>query len=144
MQRVHPESEVEENESEEEMEANEEDETNNSDSEGGEYSEDEGENGFDRIIEEAKVELQDELENKPEENEEKIKSRFQKIFREKYKDTILWMRILKKDPTHLKVMETAKNLRDIEDYDYEDSIESAIMLRKHLLNRLVPHFQELE
>ena len=70
---------------------------------------------------------------------------FKKVFREKYKDALLWIHQLRQNPTHRKIKETAQELRsDSGDYDYEESIEAAISQRKHLLNRLVPEYGEDE
>ena len=64
--------------------------------------------------------------------------RLRKLFREEYRDTVLWLHKLRKHPTHQLVMVTAKDFRDGPcDYDYEESIEAAVDQRKHLLNRLV-------
>ena len=61
-----------------------------------------------------------------------------KALRREYKDSLLWYQQLRKDPIHKAVMETAKRLRDDDDFDYEESIERAISSRKYLLNRLIP------
>ena len=67
------------------------------------------------------------------------------LFREEYKNTLLWIHALKQSPTHKKVMQTAKELREsADDYDYEESIEAAIDRRKHLLNRLVSESEVVE
>ncbi|CAH3033821.1 unnamed protein product [Porites lobata] len=47
-----------------------------------------------------------------------------------------WMRAMKKDPTFKKVMETQKELKDTEGFDWLESTELAIDKRKFLLNRL--------
>ena len=66
-------------------------------------------------------------------------TRLQKLFREEYRDTVLWLHKLRQNPTHQIVMQTAKDFRDGPyDYDYEESIDVAVDLRRHLLNRLVP------
>ena len=133
----------EESEQEEsEQQESDQEETESGDSNDGSDDKDAQDSAFDHIIEEARSQLEDELEKEPLESEELINKRFQKIFREKYIDTVLWMRRLKEEPIHLKIMDTAKNLRDDNDYDYEESIESSVSMRKHLLNRLVPNFQE--
>ena len=46
------------------------------------------------------------------------------------------MRAMKKDPTFKKVMETQKELKDTEGFDWLESTELAIDKRKFLLNRL--------
>ena len=66
-----------------------------------------------------------------------------KTFRKLYKNSLLWYRSLKKDPTHKAVMETAEKLRNEDDFDYEESIESAISSRKFLLNRQISSDAEI-
>ena len=46
-----------------------------------------------------------------------------------------WMRAMKKDSTFRKVMETQKDLKDTEGFDWLESTELAIDKRKFLLNR---------
>ena len=108
----------------------------------------EKENPFESIVSTARDLLQKEIEQDKhaETDEEKINKRFQKIFREVYEKRILWMRALKRNPTHKKILETARKLRDdgLTKYDYEESIGASIAERKRLLNRLVPDYQESE
>ena len=47
-----------------------------------------------------------------------------------------WKRAMKKDPTFKKVVETQKELKDSEGFDWLESTELAIDKRKFLLNRL--------
>ena len=47
-----------------------------------------------------------------------------------------WMRAMKKDYTFQKVMETQKDLKDTDGFDWLESTELAIDKRKFLLNRL--------
>ena len=54
---------------------------------------------------------------------------------------LIWIHDLKRDSIHKKIMETAKDLRDDKDFDYEESIERSISIRKTLLNRLVPAYE---
>ena len=61
-----------------------------------------------------------------------------KVLRMEYKKSLLWYRDLRKEPIHRAIMETAQRLRDDRDFDYKESIESAISSRKYLLNRLIP------
>ena len=51
-------------------------------------------------------------------------------------ENLQWMRAMKKDPTFKKVMETQKELKDTEGFDWLESTELAIDKRKFLLNRL--------
>ena len=51
-------------------------------------------------------------------------------------ENLQWMRAMQKDPTFKKVMETQKELKDLEGFDWLESTELAIDKRKFLLNRL--------
>ena len=67
-----------------------------------------------------------------------------KTSRELYQDAILmtssyrqkWMRAMEKDYTFQKVMETQKDLKDTDGFDWLESTKLAIDKRKFLLNRL--------
>lgn len=58
---------------------------------------------------------------------------YRKEFRQVLFEELKWIRYLKKDPIYKKIMETKNNLV-IEDYDWEEAMESAISRRKYLLN----------
>ena len=62
------------------------------------------------------------------------------VYRKELRKVLLenrqWMRAMKKDPTFKKVMETQKELKDTEGFDWLESTELAIDKRKFLLNRL--------
>ena len=51
-------------------------------------------------------------------------------------ENLQWMRVMQKDPTFKKVMETQKELKDSEGFDWLELTELAIDKRKFLLNRL--------
>ena len=51
-------------------------------------------------------------------------------------ENLQWMRAMKKDPTFKKVIETQKELKDTEGFDWLESTELAIDKRKFLPNRL--------
>ena len=116
---------------------------NSSDDTDSESDEDEP---FRRIIDMSKVQLEKEnTENSaPELDSTELKERLQKIFRRQYKDTLLWMYRLKRNATHKKIMDTAKEFRDERNYDYEESVESSISTRKHLLKRLFENLDDDE
>jgi len=59
-----------------------------------------------------------------------------KELREVLFDHLKWMHYLKRDPTYKKIMTTRKNLMDMNDYGWEEAVESAISQRKFLLNKL--------
>ena len=51
-------------------------------------------------------------------------------------ENLQWMRAMKKDPSFKKVIETQKELKDTEEFEWLESTELAIDKRKFLLNRL--------
>ena len=61
---------------------------------------------------------------------------YRKELRKVLLENLQWMRVMKKDPTFKKVMETQKELKDTEGFDWLESTELAIDKRKFLLNRL--------
>ena len=61
---------------------------------------------------------------------------YRKELRKVLLENLQWMRAMKKDPTFKKVMETQKELKDTEGFDWLKSTELAIDKRKFLLNRL--------
>ena len=61
---------------------------------------------------------------------------YRKELRKVLLENLQWMRAMKKDPTFKKVMETQKELKDTEGFDWLESTELAIDKRKFLLNRL--------
>ena len=61
---------------------------------------------------------------------------YKKELRKVLLENLQWMRAMKKDPTFKKVMETQKEVKDTEGFDWLESAELAIDKRKFLLNRL--------
>ena len=61
---------------------------------------------------------------------------YRKELRKVLLENLQWMRTMKKDPTFKKVVETQKELKDKEGFDWLESTELAINKRKLLLNRL--------
>ena len=61
---------------------------------------------------------------------------YRKELRKVLLEYLQWMRAMKKDYNFQKVMETQKDLKDTEGFDWLESIELAIDKRKFLLNRL--------
>ena len=51
-------------------------------------------------------------------------------------ENLQWMRAMKKYPSFKKVIETQKELKDTEEFEWLESTELAIDKRKFLLNRL--------
>ena len=48
---------------------------------------------------------------------------------------LLWMKQLKKDPVHRKIMHTKDTL--VDDFDPEEALEAAVDTRKFLIKRLL-------
>ena len=61
---------------------------------------------------------------------------YRKELRKVLLENLQWMRAMKKDPTFKKAMETQKEHKDTEGFDWLESTELAIDKRKFLLNRL--------
>ena len=61
---------------------------------------------------------------------------YRKELRKVLLEYLQWMRATKKDYTFQKVMETQKDIKDTEGFDWLESTELAIDKRKFLLNRL--------
>ena len=61
---------------------------------------------------------------------------YRKELRKVLLENLQWMRAMKKDPIFKKVIETQKELKDTEGFDWLESTELAIDKRKFLLNRL--------
>ena len=61
---------------------------------------------------------------------------YRKELRKVLSENLQWMRSMKKDPTFKKVMETQKELKDTEGFEWLESTDIAIDKRKFLLNRL--------
>ena len=108
--------------------------------------EDDDENApFDQLIQSARNQVEKDLENGivHETDQDALNKRFKKAFREKYKHALLWIHRLGQNPTHRKIVETAKDLRtELTDSDYEESIVASMSKRKYLLNQLVPEYNE--
>ena len=70
----------------------------------------------------------------------KAQNAFLPLYRKELRKVLLeylqWMRAMKKDYTFQKVMETQKDLKDTDGFDWLESTELAIDKRKFLLNRL--------
>ena len=50
-----------------------------------------------------------------------------------YMERLLWMKQLKKDPVHRKIMQTKDSLVENDDFDPEEAVEAAIDKRKFLI-----------
>jgi hypothetical protein len=54
-----------------------------------------------------------------------------------YMERLDWMRQLKKDPVHKKIMHTKDELVENDDFDPEEATEAAVDKRKFLIRRLL-------
>ena len=50
-------------------------------------------------------------------------------------ERLLWIRQLKKDPVHKKIMHTNNELVENDDFDPEEALEAAVDMRKYLTRR---------
>ncbi len=54
-----------------------------------------------------------------------------------YMERLLWMKQLKNDPVHKKIMQTKDAFVDNDDFDPEEAMEAAVNKRKFLIERLL-------
>ena len=52
----------------------------------------------------------------------------------------MWMKQLKNDPVHKKIMQTRDAFMDSDDFDPEEAIEAAVDKGKFLINRLLKDY----
>ena len=57
-----------------------------------------------------------------------------------YKNRLLWIKQLKSDPLHKKIMQTKNNLVDKDDFDSDEAMEAAVEKRKFLIKRLLKDY----
>ena len=63
--------------------------------------------------------------------------KLQKELENIYMERLVWMRQLKKDPVHKKIMHTKDALVENADFDPEEALEAAVDKRKFLIRRLI-------
>ena len=63
--------------------------------------------------------------------------KLQKELENIYMERLVWMRQLKKDPLHKKIMHTKDALVENDDFDPEEALEAAVDKRKFLIRRLL-------
>ena len=63
--------------------------------------------------------------------------KLQKELENIYMERLVWMRQLKKDPVHKKIMHTKDALVENGDFDPEEALEAAVDTRKFLIRRLL-------
>ena len=91
---------------------------------------------YDDILPALLVEGHDESEAKQEACE-KILPVFQKELGDAYIDNLAWMKALKKDPVHKKIMATRDEYVNNNMFDPDEAIAAAVKKRKFLLKRLL-------
>ena len=91
---------------------------------------------YDDILQALLMEGHDESEAK-EEAFEKILPVFQKELSDVYMNNLVWMKALKKDPTHKKIMATRDDYVNDDMFDQDEAIAAAVDKRKFLLKRLL-------
>lgn len=57
-----------------------------------------------------------------------------------YIERLLWLKALKKDPVHKKIMHTKDSLVENDDFDPEEALEAAVDKRKFLMRKLLKNF----
>ena len=93
-------------------------------------------NQYDDILQALLMEGHDESETKQEACK-KILPVFQKELGDAYKENLAWMKALKKDPIHKKIMATRDNYLNNNMLDPDEAIAAAVKKRKFLLKRLL-------
>ena len=91
---------------------------------------------YDDILQALLMEGHDESEAK-QEVFEKILPVFQKNLGDVYMDNLAWMKALKKDPIHKKIMATQDDYVNNNMFDPDEAIATAVKKRKFLLKRLL-------
>ena len=66
-----------------------------------------------------------------------ILPKLQKELENIYMERLSWMRQLKKDPVHKKIMHTKDELVENDDFDPEEAMEAAVDKRKFLIRKLL-------
>ena len=91
---------------------------------------------YDDILQALLMEGHDESEAK-EEAFEKILPVFQKELADVYMNNLAWMKALRKDPIHKKIMATRDDYVNNDMFDQDEAIAAAVDKRKFLLKRLL-------
>ena len=66
--------------------------------------------------------------------------KLQKELENIYEERLVWMRQLKKDPVHKKIMHTKDALVENDYFDPEEALEAAVDKRKFLIRRLLKRY----
>jgi hypothetical protein len=68
---------------------------------------------------------------------ENVLPELQKEFADVYVDNLRWMKALKNDPVHRKIMETKETLANEDSFDPDEALSAAVDKRKFLLRQLL-------
>ena len=71
---------------------------------------------------------------------DKLEPRYRAEAIGQYKAFLKLSKALKKDPLHKKITDTAKRLRDEDDFDEDDALKYAIKKRRYLLDGKLEEF----
>ncbi len=69
---------------------------------------------------------------------------FQKELESIHMERLLWMKQLKNDPVHKKIMQTKNAFVDNDDFDPEEAMEAAVNKRKFLIKRLLKDYSFID
>ena len=73
-----------------------------------------------------------------------ILPKLQKELENIYMELLLWMKQLKNDPVHKKIMQTKDAFMDSDDFDPEEAMEAAVDKRKFLIKKLLKDYNFTE
>ena len=73
-----------------------------------------------------------------------ILPKLQKELENIYMERLMWMKQLKNDPVHKKIMQTRDAFMDSDDFDPEEAMEAAVDKRKFLIKRLLRDYSFTE
>ena len=59
-----------------------------------------------------------------------------------YKEKVLFLRAMKKDPTHKSIMETLRKVKDEDGMDFEEALDYAVDKRKFLIYRQIKMYED--
>ena len=68
---------------------------------------------------------------------ENVLPELQKEFADVYVDNLRWMKALKNDPVHRKIMETKETFANEDSFDSDEALSAAVDKRKFLLKQLL-------
>ena len=70
--------------------------------------------------------------------------KYRKLIMNKYLSKVLWFDSIRKDPVHLAIKETAKRLKEEDDFESEESWKYAVSKRKYLFDKLIKQYNPPE